>query len=71
MARKGNRKLNTTAARIGTAIGRADRRARDVAKSVQAARDELRREFIELTKTADQLARDLKKAKKRLRRAFR
>jgi hypothetical protein len=71
MARKGNPKLNSTAVRIGTAIGRADRSARKIGKNVQTAREEMRHELVELTMTADRLARELKKANRRFRRAFR
>ncbi|HVB98907.1 MAG TPA: hypothetical protein VNJ12_06185 [Candidatus Dormibacteraeota bacterium] len=71
MARKENARLNSAAVRIGTAMGRANRRARNVAGSVQTAREELRQDLLELTKTADRFARDLRKANKRMREAFR
>ncbi|HVB32888.1 MAG TPA: hypothetical protein VNJ52_00740 [Patescibacteria group bacterium] len=71
MARKGNAKLNAAAIRIGRTVGRADRGAREIGEKAQSTIDDLRRGLAELTKTADQLARDLKKAEKRLRRALR
>lgn len=70
MARHRNKKLNAAAVRIGSTIGKADRRARTIVNSVQSARKELRRDLAELSKTADQLSRDLKRANKRLRHAL-
>ena len=70
MARHVNEKLTAAAVKIGTAVGKADRRARSIAKTTRLARGELREELIDLTKTADRLAHDLKKANRRLRRAL-
>jgi hypothetical protein len=47
--------------------GRADRTARKVAKAAQVAREEL----AELSKRVDELARDLKRARSRLKQALR
>lgn len=71
MARKRNTRLTAAAVKIGTVAGRADRRSREVAKSIKAVKENVRRELRDLTKTADRLARDLHKANKRLRRALR
>ena len=60
MARYKNKKLTSAAVTIGTAVGRADRRVRQAANAARSAREQLRDELAELTKTADRLARDLK-----------
>ena len=65
MAKKS--KLTKAAVTIGTAMGRADRTARQVAKAAQVAREEI----AELTKQVAALARDVKKASKRLKQAMR
>ncbi len=70
MARHGNEKLTAAAIRIGSAVGKAKRRARNIARDARWAQGELRHELLDLTRTADRLARDLKKANKRLRRAL-
>ena len=59
--------LQAAAVKIGAALGRADRTARTVGKAVQVAREEL----SELTKQVEALARELKKTRKRLKRAIR
>jgi cell division septum initiation protein DivIVA len=70
MARKKTR-LTKAAAKIGgiagTAIGRADRTARQVAKATDTAAKELHR----LRKKVAALANDLQKTSKRLRRSLR
>jgi hypothetical protein len=71
MARYQNQRLTSAAVRIGTAVGRADRRARNMAKRAESVQKQLHDQLVELTKTADRLARDLKKARKRLQRALR
>ena len=71
MARYKNERLTSAAVKIGTAVGKADRRVREAASLAQSARKQLREELEELTKTADRLARDLKKTRKRLQRALR
>ncbi len=71
MARYKNERLTSAAVRIGTAVGRADRRVREAASAAQSVRKQLRDELEGLTKTADRLARDLKKTRKRLQRALR
>ena len=71
MARKGNSKLNATAVRIGTALGRANRGAREMAKNARSSADELRRDLMDLTEAADRLARDLKKTSAQLKKALR
>jgi Tfp pilus assembly protein FimV len=65
MARK--TRLTAAAVKIGTAAGRADRTARKVARAAQVAREEL----AELSKRVEELARDLKKARSRLKQALR
>ncbi len=71
MARRQNAKLNSAAVRIGTAMGRADRKARNIASSARTTREQLRQDLLELTKSAERLAHDLKKANQRMREAFR
>lgn len=71
MAGRQSAKLHSAAVRIGSAMGRADRRARNVASSAQAARKELRRDLLELSKSAERLARNLRKANQRMREALR
>ena len=71
MARYKNERLTSAAVKIGTAMGRADRRVRQAAKAAQSARKQLHEELEDLTKTADRLARDLKKTRKRLQHALR
>lgn len=70
MARHRNKKLNAAAIRIGSTMGKADRRARSIVSKVRSARKELRHDMMELSRTADRLSRDLKKANKRLRHAL-
>ena len=60
-------KLTAAAVKIGTAVGRADRTARKVARAAQVAREEL----TALSKRVEALARDLKKARNRVRKALR
>jgi hypothetical protein len=62
MARKG--KLQTTAIRIGTAVGKADRTAHKVARATKVARQEL----VDLMKQVESLRRQLEKSAARLRR---
>ncbi len=50
-------KLTAAAVKIGTAVGRADRTARKVARAAQVAREEL----TALSKRVEALARDLKR----------
>lgn len=71
MARNRNPKLDSAAVRIGTALGRADRSARGLAKHARVSADELRVDLLELTKAADRLAQDLRKASKRLKEVLR
>ena len=59
-------KLEQTAVRIGTAIGRAERVARALGESAR----ETRKELTELKKTVRGLARELEETKKRLQRAL-
>ncbi len=59
--------LRAAAVKIGTALGRADRTARAVGKAAQVAREQL----TELTKQVEAFARELKKTRKRLKRAVR
>lgn len=70
MARHKNKKLTVAAVRVGSAVGKANRRARRIVRKARTAKKELHAELVELTKTADRLARDLKRANKRLRRAL-
>lgn len=70
MARHKNARLNAAAVRIGSTVGKADRHARTIVKRAQKARKEIREELVELSKMADRLSRDLKKANKRLRHAL-
>lgn len=65
MARK--TKLKAAAVKIGTAVGRADRTVRAVAKAAQVAREEL----AHLTAQIEALGRELKKSRERLKRALR
>ncbi|HUL16737.1 MAG TPA: hypothetical protein VLV88_12120 [Terriglobales bacterium] len=60
-------RLAVTAEKIGAAAGKADRRARKVSEAAKVAREEL----AGLTKRVESLARDLKKATKRVHRALR
>jgi hypothetical protein len=60
-------KLTAAAVKIGTAAGRADRTDHKAARAVLAAKEEL----AELSKRAEELARDLKDAGKRLKQAIR
>lgn len=60
-------RLTEASARIGAAVGRADRTARKVAKAVQVAREEL----TELSRKVEALGRDLENAKKRLKKTLR
>lgn len=70
MARHKNGKLTAAAVTIGSTMGKVDRQARGAARKAQAARKEMREQLIELSKLADRLSRDLKKANKRLRHAI-
>jgi hypothetical protein len=70
MARQRNKKLTAAAVRIGSTMGKADRRARSIVNRVRSARKELRHDLLELSKTADRLSRDLKRANKQLRHAL-
>lgn len=60
-------KLTASAMKIGTVLGRADRTARKVARAAAVAKEEL----ADLSKRVEGLARDLKKARTRLRQALR
>jgi F0F1-type ATP synthase membrane subunit b/b' len=71
MARNRDEKLKSAAVKIGTALGRADRSARGIAKNVRVSANELSEDLLELTKAADRLAQDLRKASKRLREVLR
>jgi hypothetical protein len=62
-----NTRLTRAAVKIGTAAGRADRTAHRVADAAKAAADEL----LVMRKRVEALARDLKKARKRVQRALR
>jgi seryl-tRNA synthetase len=62
----GNAKLNAAAKKIGAAAGRADRKAHKVAAAAKVARKEL----TALNKRLDVLARDLKRATKRVQAAL-
>jgi hypothetical protein len=64
MARKS--KLTEAAVKIGTAIGKADRTAHQIAKAGKAAKDEL----ADIGAQIDTLKRQLLKTKKRLQRAL-
>jgi len=64
MAKKS--KLTKVAVSIGTAMGKADRKAHQVAKAGVLAKKELK----EIGKQVDVLKRQLQKATKRLRRAL-
>jgi hypothetical protein len=70
MPRYKNKKLTAAAKRIGTVVGRAEGRARKVGKKAKVARKEVEKEIRQLTKSVDRLARELKSAGKRLRRAL-
>jgi ribosome-associated translation inhibitor RaiA len=59
-------KLTRAAVTIGTAVGKADRAAHQIARAGVAARDEL----AEIAKQIDALKRQLVKTKKRLQRAL-
>ena len=65
MARK--TRLVKAAVQIGSAIGRAERVARDLGESAQRARKEL----VALKKVVRELSREAGRAKKRLKRALR
>ena len=65
MARKS--KLTQAAVKIGTAIGKADRTAHQIAKAGMAAKDEL----ADIGAQINTLKRQLLKTKKRLQRALR
>jgi len=65
MAKKN--RLKRAAERIGTAVGRAERRARNITKAARVGREELRR----FTKKLDALARDLKKSSNRIKESLR
>ena len=54
------------AVKIGRAVGRADRKARKMAKAADVAREEI----AELSKQVEQLGRDIKKASRRVKRAL-
>jgi hypothetical protein len=64
MARKS--KLTQAAVKIGTAIGKADRTAHEIAKAGKAAKDEL----ADIGAQINTLKRQLLKTKKRLQRAL-
>jgi hypothetical protein len=64
MARKD--RLKSAAVKIGTVMGRADRKARQVAKAAETAR----KEIAELSKQVEKLAGEVKKASKRLKKAL-
>jgi predicted nucleic acid-binding Zn-ribbon protein len=65
MARKS--KLTQVAAKIGAAMGRADRSAHKVAKAGLVAKEELE----DISKQVEALKRQLQKTTKRLKRALR
>jgi hypothetical protein len=65
MAKKN--KLTRVAVSIGAAMGRADRKAHQVARAGALAKNEL----VEISKQVDVLKRQLLKATKRLKRALR
>ena len=64
MAKKS--RLTQVAERIGSAVGKADRKAHKVAAAGALAKDELK----EISKQVDALKRQLQKTTKRLRRAL-
>jgi ribosomal protein S9 len=64
MARKS--KLTRVAVKIGTAMGRADRKAHQIAKAGVLAKKEL----ADISKQVDALKRQLRKTTKRLKRAL-
>jgi prefoldin subunit 5 len=64
MAKKS--KLTQVAVKIGTAMGRADRKARQIVKAGKLAKKEL----ADISKQVDALKRQLQAATKRLRRAL-
>ena len=64
MAKKS--KLTRVAAKIGTAMGRADRKAHQIAKAGKLAKKEL----ADISKQVDALKRQLQASTKRLRRAL-
>lgn len=64
MARKS--KLTQVAVKIGTAMGRADRKAHQIVKAGKLAKKEL----ADISKQVDALKRQLQAATKRLRRAL-
>jgi predicted nucleic acid-binding Zn-ribbon protein len=64
MAKKN--RLAQVAARIGTAVGRADRKAHQIAKAGVLAKKEL----ADIAKQVDALKRQLQKTTKRLKRAL-
>jgi hypothetical protein len=64
MARKS--KLTQVAVRIGTAMGKADRRVQKVAKAGSLAK----RELEDISRQVDALKRQLQKTAKRLKRAL-
>ena len=67
MAKKPSSKLTQVAVRIGKAIGRADRKAHQVAKAGLIAKEELE----EIGKQVEVLKRQLQKTTKRLKTALR
>jgi dephospho-CoA kinase len=62
----GKSKLTQAAVKIGTAIGKADRTAHQIAKAGKAAKDEL----ADIAAQINTLKRQLLKTKKRLQRAL-
>ncbi len=70
MARHKNEKLTAAAVKIGSTVGKVERHARGVATKTESARRELREQLIDLSRMADRLSRDLKRANKRLRQAI-
>ena len=59
-------RLEGTAVKIGTAIGKADRTAHKVTKAAQIAKEEL----LELTKQMEALRQQLQRSSERLKRAL-
>ena len=59
-------RVEGTAVKIGTAVGKADRTAHKIAKAAQIAKEEL----LELRKQMEALRQQLKRSSERLKRAL-
>ena len=66
MARKRKSKLTQVAAKMGAAMGRADRKAQQIAKAGVLAK----RELAQITEQVDALKRQLQKSARRLKRSL-